>query len=208
MTKRSKKSRRGGGAGKERKRLPLSPDILPNAVRQRTGGNDVLPLVNRLSIKLIDQNDIRFPFIKDQNMAEAKENSYFECPFDFEFALEETTQLLLRGDTLIQLKPEQTCGKDVLAVLPTGFGKSAIFQFLVGVKEKLSKETACILVICPLRSLIQNQIGEAISLGLTANYLPEASLDDAGDGKFQLLFSSAENVVCLRKRPARPALLK
>ena len=114
----------------------------------------------------------------------------------------------MRGDTLIQLKPEQTCGKDVLAVLPTGFGKSAIFQFLVGVKEKLSKETACILVICPLRSLIQNQIGEAISLGLTANYLPEASLDDAGDGKFQLLFSSAENVVCLRKRPARPALLK
>ena len=72
--------------GRERKRLPLSPDILPNAVRQRTGGNDVLPLVNRLSIKLINQNDIRFPFIKDKNMAEAEENS-FECPFDFEFAL-------------------------------------------------------------------------------------------------------------------------
>ena len=72
-------------AGKERKRLPLSPGILPNAVHQRTGGNDVLPSVNRLSIKLIDQNDIRFPFIKDKNMAEA-ENS-FECPFDFEFAL-------------------------------------------------------------------------------------------------------------------------
>ena len=49
----------GGGAGKERKRLPLSPDILPNAVRQRTGGNDALPLASRLSIKLIDQNDIQ-----------------------------------------------------------------------------------------------------------------------------------------------------
>ena len=72
--------------GKERRRLPLSPDILPNAIRQRTGGNDVLPLVNRLSIKLLDQNDIRFPFIKDKNMAEAEENS-FVCPFDFEFAL-------------------------------------------------------------------------------------------------------------------------
>ena len=47
-------------------------------------------LLNRLSIKLIDQNDIWFPFIKDQNMAVAQENS-FECPFDFEFALEETT---------------------------------------------------------------------------------------------------------------------
>ena len=49
----------GGKAGKERKRLPLSPDILQNAVRQRTGGNDVLPLVNCLSIKPMDQNDIR-----------------------------------------------------------------------------------------------------------------------------------------------------
>ena len=77
---------RGGGAGKERKRLPLSPDILPNAVRQRTGGNDVLPLVNRLSIKLIDHDNNQFPFIKDENLAEAEENS-FECPFDFEFAL-------------------------------------------------------------------------------------------------------------------------
>ena len=42
--KRSKKvGAGGGGAGKGRKHLPLSPDILPNAVRQRTGGNDVLP---------------------------------------------------------------------------------------------------------------------------------------------------------------------
>ena len=66
----------GGGTGKERNRLPLSTDILPNAVRQRTGANDKLPLVNRLCIKLIDQNDIRFPFIKDQNMAESEENSW------------------------------------------------------------------------------------------------------------------------------------
>ena len=62
LGKKEQKSRSGGGgggAGKERKRLPLSPDILPNAVRQRTGGNDALPLANRLSVKLIDQIDIR-----------------------------------------------------------------------------------------------------------------------------------------------------
>ena len=76
--KRSKKVGAGGRgeAGKERKRLPLSTDILPSVVRQRTGGNDKLSLVNRLCIKLIDQNDIRFPFIKDQNMAESEENSW------------------------------------------------------------------------------------------------------------------------------------
>ena len=80
LGKKEQKSRSGeegwGGAGKERKRLPLSTDILPSAVRQRTGTNDELPLVNRLSIKHIDQNDIRFPFIKDQNMAESDENSW------------------------------------------------------------------------------------------------------------------------------------
>ena len=50
--KRSKKVGAAGGVGK-------SPKILPNAVCERTGGNDALPLANRLSIKLIDQNDIR-----------------------------------------------------------------------------------------------------------------------------------------------------
>ena len=46
------------------------------------------------------------------------------------------------------------------------------------------------LVICLLRSLMEEQIAEARSMGLTANSLPEASLGDVGAGKFQLLFSS------------------
>ena len=65
----------------------------------------------------------------------------------------------------------------------------------MGVKEKMSKEFACVLVICPLRSLIEDQIKEAKSMGLTANSLPEASLADVRVGKFQLLFSSAENAL-------------
>ena len=102
----------GEGTGKERKRLPLPPDILPNAVNQQTGSSDVLPLVNRLSVKLIDQNDVWFLFFKDKNMAEVEENS-FEYQFDFEFALFlETTKLLSQGDTLIQLKPEQSYFKN------------------------------------------------------------------------------------------------
>ena len=32
-------------------------------------------------------------------------------------------------------------------------------------------------------------------MGLTANSLPEASLEDVGAGEFQLLFSSAENAL-------------
>jgi len=44
--------------------------------------------------------------------------------------------------------------------------------------------------ICLLRGLMEEQIAEARSMGLTTNYLPEASLGDVDAGKFQLLFSS------------------
>ena len=81
-------------------------------------------------------------------------------------------------------------GKDVLAVFPTGFGESARFQLFVRVKESMSKDSACILVICFLRSLMEEQIAEARSMSLTANSLPESSLGDVGARKFQLLFSS------------------
>ena len=64
-------------------------------------------------------------------------------------------------------------------------------KVFVRVKEYMSKDSACILVICLLRSLkIEEQIAEARSMGLTANSFPEASLGDVGAGKFQLLFSS------------------
>ena len=59
----------------------------------------------------------------------------------------------------------------------------------------MSKECACVLVICPLRSLIEDQIKKAKSLGFTANSLPESSLADVRVGKFQSLFSSAENAL-------------
>jgi len=68
------------------------------------------------------------------------------------------------------LKPEQVAaikssvdGQDDLAILPTGFGKSAIHEILARVKEKMLKDCACVLVICPLRSLIEDQIKEAKS---------------------------------------------
>ena len=55
-------------------------------------------------------------------------------------------------------------GGDLLAVLPTGFGKSLIFQALAMVKE-----LACVLVICLLKSIVKDQILEASSKGLSAD---------------------------------------
>jgi len=60
----------------------------------------------------------------------------------FEFALLETAKVFPQSGKSVNLEPEQVAavkslfnGKDVLAVLPTGFGKSAIFQFFVRAKE-------------------------------------------------------------------------
>ena len=49
---------------------------------------------------------------------------------------------------------------DILAVLPTGFGKSSIFQLFLEIKE-MTGEMCSALVITPLRSIIDDQIKEA-----------------------------------------------
>ena len=54
-------------------------------------------------------------------------------------------------------------GKDVMAVLPTGFGKSMIYQSFIRIKDLRSEDssdnysTSC-LVIVPLKSIIEEQV--------------------------------------------------
>ena len=66
------------------------------------------------------------------------------------------------------LKPEQKqaleallAGKDVLAILPTGFGKSRIYQVYCHAQTS----TESILVISPLNSIIEEQVNEMNELG-------------------------------------------
>ena len=49
-------------------------------------------------------------------------------------------------------------GQDVLAVLPTGFGKSRIFQTYSRVKDHERNGCLVVLVIVPLASIINDQI--------------------------------------------------
>ena len=79
-------------------------------------------------------------------------------------------------------------GDDVLAILPTGYGKSVIFQLYILVSQvERIKRTG--LVVCPLRSIIDNQIVKAISI------TPDLSEDELKASEFELLFSSAETVL-------------
>ena len=59
--------------------------------------------------------------------------------------------------------------RDVFGILPTGFGKSLIFQLLPRLTKDLWKlDHACVLVVTPLVSIMKDQVEEFIRLGLRA----------------------------------------
>lgn len=98
----------------------------------------------------------------------------------FESCLSEVLLKLSESGLSFTLKREQELamrhlfnGKDVMAVLPTGFGKSLIFQLFVmmcGVRSKRKGESgfSSIIVISPLQSIIRDQVIEVNSMGMTA----------------------------------------
>ena len=79
-------------------------------------------------------------------------------------------ELILKREQEIAVK-ELLVGKHVLAVLPTGYGKSLIFTLFLLAREEMSRRLAgacdriSVLVVCPLRSIISDQIAEMTSLG-------------------------------------------
>ena len=82
----------------------------------------------------------------------------------------------------------------MLAVLPTGFRKSLIFQPLVRIQETLSCKFQHVIVVSPLKSIVQDQLIEASAMGLSAVALTSARLEDIERGNYQLIFASAEEV--------------
>lgn len=120
----------------------------------------------------------------------------------FDAALAEALLFLSELGMSLILRPEQkeaisslVHGRDLLAVLPTGSGKSLIFQLLIRVKQILSLKAARVIVVCPLKSIVQDQLAEASLMGLTATSLAGASLQDVENGKYQLIFASAEEIL-------------
>ena len=72
--------------------------------------------------------------------------------------------ILLHLKYPLTLRPEQRQavetllqGKDVLAILQTGYGKSMIFQVYVAGAALKVKEHQTVLVVCPLRCIISPQ---------------------------------------------------
>ena len=60
-------------------------------------------------------------------------------------------------------------GKDVLGIIPTGFGKSLIFQLFPRLaKAALTLENSTIIVVLPLISIMRDQVEQLKKLGFSA----------------------------------------
>ena len=116
----------------------------------------------------------------------------------FELLLKETMRSLEENGIKFMLKVEQKTAirhlfekKDLLAVLPTGYGKSLIFQLLV-LLAKRAGNYASLLVITPLVSIINDQLMEVETMNLTACNLAQklGNLEDIEGGNFNVVYGS------------------
>ena len=104
----------------------------------------------------------------------------------------------------VNLKPKQVIclekiflGEDILAVLPTGYGKSLIYQLLplILFRKKVFEEdpnrgiisigdvTTVLLVISPLNSLISDQIRKLLTTGLRVSSLNASQQSTTDDNE-------------------------
>ena len=62
----------------------------------------------------------------------------------------EKEKIILKREQETAVK-ELLAGRDVMAILPTGFGKSLTFTVFAIAKEQLRSETTCVIVVSPLK---------------------------------------------------------
>ena len=109
--------------------------------------------------------------------------------------------LLFKGKTIV-LKAEQEKalyslleGNDVLAVLPTGFGKSMIFtMFSVAARKRTPEAVNSVLVISPLNGIITDQIADLEGLCEAAELKGDNMTAILKDPP-HFIFASAEKVL-------------
>ncbi|XP_067049882.1 uncharacterized protein [Acropora muricata] len=137
---------------------------------------------------------------------------------DFDSVLEEV--LLVRGQGNLKLKQKQNEALQAivvngLIVLPTGYGKSLIYQMLPLLFDKTnlslnvtSEGKSIVIVVSPLNALIDDQINKLSSVGVACTSLRVCgadieerifAIDDLQTGKFELIFTHPEVAVSNRQ---------
>ena len=90
------------------------------------------------------------------------------------------------------------CRRDVFVNLPTGFGKSLIYQMApFVVKECNICENPIVIIVSPLVTLMQDQVTKMRRQGISAISLSEAVLNDdkLTSGCYTLVYSSPESLL-------------
>ena len=99
-------------------------------------------------------------------------------------------------------------GRDSFVSLPTGSGKSLIFQMAPMVEmwfagtesQHYWREEAIVVIICPLIALMQDQIARLTSIGLKAAYIGSDQSEDVlhgiEKGDYTFVFVSPESSLC------------
>ena len=76
-------------------------------------------------------------------------------------------------------------GQDVIGVLPTGFGKSMLFHLLLHFIP-VKKTKNIVIVVCPLNSIIEDQLKVLKARGITANVLQLAvNMNEPAENLFE-----------------------
>lgn len=102
-------------------------------------------------------------------------------------------QFILKQEQRLALEAFVNKKTDVLALLPTGYGKSLIYQLApLVVKEMGSIKTPVIVVVSPLIALIEDQIKEAADLGISATQLGLEEENAIKSCRYQVVFGSPE----------------
>ena len=99
--------------------------------------------------------------------------------------------------------------RDVFAILPTGFGKSVIFQLLPALCQELLRmgysdfPDNAIINICPLVALVESHMYELKKRGISCVHLSgsEVSGDKKAviDGKYSFIFVNPESIIINEK---------
>ena len=88
--------------------------------------------------------------------------------------------------------------KDVFVNLPTGFGKSFIYQIAPFVIQQMGLcSSPIIIVISPLVALMQEQVNHLKSLGIKATYLSDKEMSDQKlqSGEYTFVYTSPESLL-------------
>ena len=111
-------------------------------------------------------------------------------------------ELKLKGEQEMAVQ-ELLAGHHVLAVLPTGYGKSTIFTMFLLATEEIRELCATqgnhlpssVLIISPLRSIIEDQITEMRSMGVSAVELSSNNVEQVVRSSPQFIYASGESVI-------------